>query len=415
MAFAIATDTAGNVVLGGRFADWVTLAGATPVPAGDLDAAIAKFNPDGQLVWVRRPGGNGRDSAQGIAIDTEGNAIVTGFFRGTGTFGESIVDSAGHRDVFVAKYDQIGTLVWVQRAGGPFIDEGRDVATDNSGNIFVTGGFEGQAAFAENLTITAEKGSHAFVVKYDTAGTPLWIRQAGGDGRTWGNAIATDSAGNVLIAGAFTRIAKFSGTKLKSAGNLDIFIAKYDPGGNLLWAKTVGGRGRDIAYSVTTDAANNVLVAGRFSRVADFDEDQLKSVGDNDAFVAKYTPDGTLAWVVPFGGNGNDAAHGVTTDDDDNVLLTGSFRGQMSIGNMTLTSAGRRDIFVAAFNPGGTLLSAQAAGGPGSDSGFAIVADGRGGAYVTGSLSATAAFGESILRSTGSDDLFITRMSYGKP
>ncbi len=412
IGFAIAADTAGNAVLAGRVTDVVTLAGAAPAPLGDLDAAIAKFGPDGQLVWVRRPGGTDRDSAKSIAMDGNGNTLVTGFFRGTGIFGETAKDSAGHRDVFIAKYNPAGAPMWFRRAGGPLIDEGRGIAADGSGNVFVTGGFEGQATFADSLTVAAEKGSHAFVAKYDAGGTPLWVRQAGGDRHTWGNAVATDSAGNVLVSGAFARIAAFNGTVLKSAGDLDIFIAKYDPDGNLLWATTAGGRGRDMAYSVATDAADNVLVAGRFNRIAEFGDVELKSIGDDDAFIAKFASDGTLAWAVSLGGRGDDAARGVATDNDGNALLTGSFRGKMAIGDMTLTSAGDSDVFVAVFAPDGMLLSARALGGADADSGFGITADGRGGAYVTGSFTATATFDGSLMSSTGSDDLFISRLRY---
>ena len=412
IGFAVAADSAGNAVLVGRVADVAALAGAALAPLGDLDAAVAKFNSDGQLAWVRRPGGIDRDSAQGVAVDGNGNTLVTGFFRGTGSFGDATVDSAGHRDVFVAKYNPAGAPIWFRRAGGPLIDEGRGIATDSGGNVFVTGGFQGEATFADNLTVAAEKGSHAFIAKYDAGGTPLWVRQAGGDRHTWGNATTTDKAGNVLISGAFARNARFDDTALRSAGDLDIFVAKYDPNGKLLWAKAAGGRGRDMAYSVTTDAADNVLVAGRFSRIARFDDVELKSVGEDDAFVAKFAPDGTLAWTVSFGGRGDDAARGVATDSNGNALLTGSFRGKMTVGGMTLTSAGDHDIFVAVVNPSGTLLSAQAVGGPDTDIGFGIAAAGSGGAYVTGSFTATATFDGIVLHSTGTEDLFVSRLRY---
>lgn len=415
MGFAVASDSAGNVVLAGRVAGVATLAGDLPAPAGNHDAAIAKFNLDGQLVWARRPGGSGRDSALDVAIDADGNALVTGFFQDTGDFGGTSAHSAGHRDVFVAKYDSAGALEWLRRAGGPRIDEGRGVAVDGNGNVLVTGGFEGQAYFADNMSITAEKGSHAFVAKYDSNGTPLWVRQAGGNNYTWGNSVASDSVGNIVIAGAFAKTATLDDVTLESAGNLDIFISKYDPDGNLVWAKSVGGKGREIAYSVTTDQADNVLVAGTFSRTAKFNDIRLKSVGGRDAFIAKYTPDGTLTWVKSFGGRGDDLAHGIAVDTSGSVLLTGSFEGELTVETTVLTSAGRSDLFVAVFDSEGTLLSARAAGGTGNDSGFGIATDGQGGAYVTGSLAATATFDGAHLHSAGSDDLFIAKLNYGKP
>ncbi|HEX9791285.1 MAG TPA: SBBP repeat-containing protein, partial [Kiloniellales bacterium] len=166
IGFAIATDPSGDAVLVGRLADVTTLAGLTSDPSGELDAVIAKFSVDGNLKWLRRLGGTERDSAQSIAIDAKGNALVTGFFCGAGRFGSLDLNSAGHRDVFVAKYDPAGTLLWVRRAGGSLIDEGRGISTDPDGNVLVTGGFEGQVSFADDISITAMGDGDAFIAKY---------------------------------------------------------------------------------------------------------------------------------------------------------------------------------------------------------------------------------------------------------
>ncbi|MCI0492463.1 MAG: SBBP repeat-containing protein, partial [Planctomycetes bacterium] len=237
VGFAIAADPSGDAVLVGRMDDVATLAGLTSPPRGDLDAAIAKFGADGKLKWLRRPGGSERDSAQSIALDANGNALVTGFFRGTGRFGPQESNSAGHRDAFVAKYDPEGTLLWFRRAGGSLIDEGRGVSADKDGNVLVTGAFEGQASFSEDVSITAKGNGDAFIAKYDPNGTLLWVRQAGSQEHTWGNAIVADSVGNVLVSGAFSETATFDGTTLTSTNDLGAFVAKYSPEGKLLWAK----------------------------------------------------------------------------------------------------------------------------------------------------------------------------------
>jgi Beta-propeller repeat len=415
MGFAVASDSGGNVIFAGRIAGEATLAGALPVPAGDLDAAIIKFDRDGQLVWARRPGGNGRDSAQDIAIDADGNALVTGYFRNTGEFGGESLKSAGHRDAFIAKYDPNGALVWLRRAGGPRIDEGRGIAADSNGNILVTGGFERQAFFADDESLTAEEGGNAFIAKYAPDGTLLWVRQAGGEKYAWGNTITTDAAGNILVSGAFSEDAAFDDITLKSAGDLDIFIAKYDPDGNLIWAQSAGGPGRDIAYSATTDKAGNVLVSGTFSRTVNFNEGRLKSAGGKDAFAAKFAPDGTLTWATSIGGRGDDSARAIALDTAGNAVLTGSFQGRITTGNAVLTSVGGNDIFMAILDPMGAILSAYAGGGSGSDSGFGIAVDNRGSAYITGSFTATATLEGVLLRSAGTDDAFIAKLNYDSP
>jgi Beta-propeller repeat len=412
IGFAIAMDPSGDAVLVGRMADVTALAGQTSTPLGDLDAAIAKFSADGKLKWLRRPGGTERDSAQSIAIDAKGNALVTGFFRGTGRFGDLESNSAGHRDVFIAKYDSAGTLLWVRRAGGSLIDEGRGISTDPDGNVLVTGGFEGQASFDKDTSVTALGDGDAFIAKYDPNGGLLWVRQAGGEEHTWGNAIATDSAGNVLVSGAFSNTAKFDGTTLTSSNDLGAFVAKYSPNGKLLWAKVGDGSGRDIAYAISVDAEDSVLIAGNFSRSIQFDGKRLESKGSRDAFIAKYQADGTLAWAEAIGGPDDDAVRAIASDGRGDILLTGSFQGELTIGEKVLTSTGDRDVFIAALGADGKPVWARSVGGIETDNGFGIATDGRGGVYVTGSFASTAAFNGMTLSSAGSDDLFILKLHY---
>ncbi len=415
VGFAIAADPSGDAVLVGRMDDVATLAGLTSPPRGDLDAAIAKFGADGKLKWLRRPGGSERDSAQSIALDANGNALVTGFFRGTGRFGPQESNSAGHRDAFVAKYDPEGTLLWFRRAGGSLIDEGRGVSADKDGNVLVTGAFEGQASFSEDVSITAKGNGDAFIAKYDPNGTLLWVRQAGSQEHTWGNAIVADSVGNVLVSGAFSETATFDGTTLTSTNDLGAFVAKYSPEGKLLWAKAGDGSGRDIAYAVSVDAKDNVLIAGNFSRTIQFDEKRLESTGGRDAFIVKYQADGTLIWAQSFGGPENDAVRAIASDGRGRILITGSFQSEIKIGEKLLASAGDRDIFIAELGDDGKTEWARSVGGNETDDGFGIATDGRGGAYVTGSFASTATFNGFALSSAGSDDLFIMKLQYQNP
>jgi hypothetical protein len=295
------------------------------------------------------------------------------------------------------------------------IDEGRGISTDPDGNVLVTGGFEGQASFAEGMSITANGDGDAFIAKYDSNGTLLWVRQGGGEAHTWGNAIATDSDGNVLVSGAFSDTTTFDSTTLTSSNDLGAFVAKYSPDGKLLWAKAGDGSDRDIAYAVSVDEMDNVLIAGNFSGIIQFDETRLESMGRRDAFIAKYQADGTLTWAQSFGGPGHDAVRAIASDGRGRTLITGSFQREIKIGEIVLASAGDRDIFIAALGDDGKPVWARSVGGVETDDGFGIATDGRGGAYVTGSFASTAAFNGFALSSAGSDDLFIMKLQYENP
>ena len=208
------------------------------------------------IVWAKRAGGTGSDSGLGIAVDGSGNSYVTGDFRDSATFGPgetnetTLISGAGpfDFDIFVAKYDASGELVWAKRAGGTGdfdIDQGRGIAVDGSGNSYVTGLFEGSATFgpgeSNETTLTSVGPSPSpsggdsfdiFVAKYDASGALVWAKRAGGTGFDEGLGIAVDGSGNSYVTGGFVGSATFgpgetNETTLTSAGGLDIYWGIY--------------------------------------------------------------------------------------------------------------------------------------------------------------------------------------------
>ena len=182
-------------------------------------------------------------------------------------------------------------------------------------------------------------------------GNHLWSKRFGGTSFDFGTSVAVDSAGNVLVTGEFNGTADFGGGGLTSAGNTDIFVAKYDAAGNHLWSKRFGGTNYDYGYSVAVDSAGKVLVTGYFSGTADFGGGGLTSAGQFDIFVAKYDAAANHLWSKRFGEAGSDAGNSVAVDSGGNVLVTGSFEDTVDFGGGGLTSAGFADIFVAKFSP----------------------------------------------------------------
>ena len=145
-------------------------------------------------------------------------------------------------------------------------------------------------------TLTSTNGN-LFIAKYDASGNVLWAKStagAGDDGT--GNSVSADAGGNVFVTGYFTSpTLTFGITTLTNAGGgggsfpYDIFIAKYDAGGNVLWAKSVGGTGWDQGNSVSADAGGNVFVTGSFSSLSlTFGSPTLTLAGNNDVFIASH-------------------------------------------------------------------------------------------------------------------------------
>ena len=447
--YGIATDSAGNVYVTGQYQSEIIIGSTTLTNAGSSDVFVAKYDTGGTVQWAKSIGGTGSDAGNGIATDSSGNVYVTGYYNGTANFGpDTSLTSAGQNDAFVAKYDTSGTLRWAKSIGGGYGDFGYGIATDSVGNVYVTGSYQGAITIG-STTLTFTVSSGAFIARYDTNGAVQWATSIGG-GSNSGIGIATDSAGNVYVTGNYEDVVDFgSGTSLTSAGNTDAFVAKYSPPvklnintsvdiqgdvyvssnlevdgstisttivsdevPNVSWARSIGGTFYDYGSAVATDSAGNVYVIGDYESIITIGSITLTSAGGEDVFVAKYDTNGAVQWATSIGGTDTSLGFGIATDSAGNVYVTGEYEGTVYFEPSTsLTSSGSNyDGFVAKYNTSGTFEWAKSIVGTGSDAGFGIATDSAGNVYVTGKYEGIANFGSSTsLTGAGIYDAFIAK------
>jgi hypothetical protein len=387
---------------------------------------VAKYDASGNLVWVSQTSGSASNNiaaGQGITLDAAGDPVVTGFFSGTITFNPSPLiqlTSASSSDFFIAKYDDLsGNALWASRAGGSSLDlaVGQGISADGSGNSYVTGYFSGTATFttlSTPITLVSVSGSNdIFIARYDASGNAVWALSAGGTGADFGQGIATDGAGNSVITGYFAGTANFGATPLVSAGGNDLFVARYDTAGNLVWARRAGGTSDDIGNDIALDGSGNSLVTGEFAGTASFDATVLTSAGSSDVFVTKYDSSGNVLWAKQAGGASIDVGRGIATDSSGNGIVTGHFFNAATFGTTTLVAlGGESDIFAAKYEGvSGNVQWAKQAGGGREDGGNAIAVDSPGNSYITGFFSNIATFGITALVSLGDSDIFIAKLS----
>jgi hypothetical protein len=311
---ALAIDASGNSYITGYFlgtADFDPGAGTQSLSsAGGNDIFLAKYDASGNYIWAQGMGGTSNDVGYALAIDALGNSYITGNFYVTADFdpgaGTQDLTSAGSADIFLAKYDASGNYVWAKGMGATSIDVGYALAIDASGNSYITGNFTGTVDFdpgAGTQNLSSVSGSFdIFLAKYDASGNYVWAQGMGGTTNDIGYALAIDASGNSYVTGYFTSTADFdpgAGTQnLTSAGNNDIFLAKYDATGNYVWAQRMGGIGTDIGSALAVDASGNSYVTGYFTSTADFDPgagtQNLTSINGNDIFIAQYGPGSSL-------------------------------------------------------------------------------------------------------------------------
>ncbi len=340
-------DSNGNVYIAGGIQGTATFGTTSLTSGGDGDIFIAKYNTNGTLIWVQQGIGTGDDLADGIAVDTSDNVYLTGYFNNTVSFGASSITSAGNMDVFLIKYNSNGVIQWVQRTGSNIIENGRDIAVDNSGFVYITGYSVG-ATIIGNNSFPGSGGADVFIAKYNpVTSTWVWSIRGISDGNDAGISMITDSSGNLYITGYFDSTFNLYGTVLTSSGLFDTFTAKFTTDGVLVWMRKAGGANYDVGTGIALDIDGNVLVSGYFAETCTFGNTSLVSNGESDNFIVKYNGAGVLQWVQKSGGTGADYALDLTIDAANNIFMTGFFQNTMNLGGAGLSSAGGSDIFVA--------------------------------------------------------------------
>ncbi len=428
-AASVAVDAGGNAYITGSYTSAFINFGTFSLLnsfSGTSDIFLVKLDPSGTVLWAKTFGGADGDQGNSVAVDTSGNVILTGWFTSpTITFGSTVLTNAGttSSDLFIAKFNPSGNLIWAKSAGGSINDRGYSVSTDANSNIFVTGWYSSPTInFGTGVLTNAGSATNdIFLVKYDSSGTALWSKTIGGNNNDAGNACAADASGNIYVTGNFVSSSINFGTgALTNAGSgtNDLFITKYDPLGVSLWSASAGGiydeTGNGLGVSGT-----NVYLTGNFSSPAiTFGSTAAltnASSGTNDIFLAAYSSAGTANWSKRAGGIDADEAKCVCTDAAGNAYISGSFIStSITFGTGTLTnySAGTKDLFVAGFNNTGNSIWSLEVGNSADEIGNGIASSSNsntiylGGMFNSGSVS----FGTNTIIKGCGDDVFYAKL-----
>jgi hypothetical protein len=262
----VALDSQANLFVSGH-----TSGDLDGVNAGGSDVFLAKYDIDGNRLWIRQFGSSVNDSGfERVSTDGQGNVYLTG-----GTQGDLFTTNLGGTDAYLTKYDAGGGFVWSRQFGTPAQDHGRDVVADDFGNVYVAGNTEG------DLAGPGSGSTNAFLRKYDAAGNVVWTRQFGTPEGTGVRRVAVDAAGNIVMGGGTA-----GSLGLPNAGNsvdFDAYLGKFDPAGNVLWFHQLGTEGSEQGWGLSVEADGAIYVGGHTT--GDFGLEETEA--DWDVFVAK--------------------------------------------------------------------------------------------------------------------------------
>ena len=440
---AVAVDSSGDAYVTGSTSStgFPTTTGAySSTTAGATDAFVTKLGPTGAISYSTYLGGDDTSAGVGVAVDSGGDAYVTGSTSSTDfpiTTGAYSATAAGSADAFVTRLNASGAgLLYSTLLGGGDVDSGAGIALAGPNKVYVTGSTSSADFPATASYRDPRNGGAVFVAALNTAATGrsslVYSSLLGGNGFDTGGGIAADSAGDAYVTGS-TGSTNFPFTAgvyaTMTGGGTDAFVTELNPTGVISYSTYLGGGGDDHGQAVAVDSAGDAYITGSTGSTNFPLSNPLSSGGAGscaglnrsggaDAFVTKLNATGgALVYSTYLGGSGADAGYGIAVDSSGDAYVTGSTGSTdfpTTTDAYTATNSGGSDAFVSKLDAAGSgLLYSTYLGGGSDDTGYGIAADNAGGLYVTGQTYSTnfPTAGAADIANSGSSSAFVARIT----
>ncbi len=372
-------------------------------PVGSVTSSVAVLtvrallNPGPALQWVKSGGGDGTDYGEGVATDASGNIYISG--TTSGTFKFAGITTTNDTGPFVLKLDSSGNGLWLRRARGGSGQRAQTVVTTDGTNVFMAGWFAANTPlYFDNIAITPSTSGCTFLVKYGANGSLIWAKRVG---VAEVPAVAADRLGGVYLAGAFTGTFPLGSITLTNTAATDVYLTQLDGNGNYLWAKN--GRGKAAASrpnSIKVDAGGNVWLSGYFANSLDFGAAKpltnTYSTTNPQCFVARFQPNGNLIWQVGTTNYGAIQFAALDIVDGTNAVVAGiNSYGTVTWGSSDVTN----NFWIGRLAGDGTMTNAAGGQINSPMSGFGLAVDPWGNAFIGNAQVAnyTMTFGNSVI------------------
>ncbi|HTM65243.1 MAG TPA: T9SS type A sorting domain-containing protein [Flavipsychrobacter sp.] len=373
--------------------------------------------------WANSGQGNDFDAVERMTIDKYGNTYVIGSFYDVLTIDTFHLVSHGFKDVFWAKFDKYGQIVWAKSTGGKGNDLPGGIAVNNSNQVYVFLSFIDTISDSQFQVRDTGWENDLLLAKYDSSGNLQMYKTWGSTYRDRGTSITVDNMGHIYLFGAFSDYSgspapsvtiDFDGNILNSFGGRDAFIVKLDSSLITLWAKGAGGLAADFPNKVSIDEDYNVVIVGQAPYGINFDSIQI-SDPDLVFFVAKYDSSGNALWAKMattdlLGSYGISCA----TGKNGSVYCAGTYDTPFNISSVSRIKFGNTTLtgdyaFLVKYDANGNLQWAKNLGQTARDAAYDIAVDSMDNLYVTGTFNYTGIFGNDTFYTVGHDDIFVNK------
>ena len=409
------TSTGPIYIATGTFEDSISFDSITLVASAPQEMWVACFNATtSEVMWAHAGSGGAGSYTAGYAVTGAGDkAYVTGYFTGTTTIGNASITSTGGYQGFIERVDlPTGVVDTIVQVGGSGADEGYNIQYA-AGRIYLLGDYTGSITLAGN-SFSSAGNSDAFIVVMDTnLTTEFWSAAGGGSGfDVLTDVVAYENNGTVekvYVTGRFQNSATFGSNSISSSGNADFFVATIDTNGTFGWLTQGGSTGADFCTSIDINSTGDRLyVAGSWVGALNFGGQLYTANVVDDAFIGYMDSAGTLDTLYVMSGSGPDFIYDLKSVDDDYLVFSGRFGGDVTFGDTTLTSNGNYDALVGKIGPNQLEIWAKNFGGSGNDTYNSIYVGPGQRVHSTGSFRVDCSAYQSGLVSAGGDDVVVT-------
>ncbi len=394
---SVTTDLLGNVYATGYFSDTLIFGADTLTHPGIY---IVKYDSSGNVIFAKD--GSGFANGLGVAVDAAGNIYVAGAFNSDSiSFGPYTLLNSGPfyiYDIFLVKYNSSGVIQWLRGAKGTSNDKALGIATDDFGNVIITGFSQSPTLIFGSDTLIKTGLSFIFLVKYDSSGNILFAKTATASTNNLAAtsiSVCTDISGNSYISGYIstgnsnTAFISFDNITLMDSASSFSYIVKYSPAGSALWARKATGTGNwtSCGLGITANSLGKIYTTGYYTGTSvSFGSNTIFNNGIQNVFLTKYDTFGNVIYARNIGGTGsNDKGYSVASDDNDNIFVTGEFGSpSMNFDTIVVQNPGGTDpMFFTKYNSTGHALYATAFPS-GADDNNDVAVDHFGNAFICG-------------------------------
>ena len=406
----MAVDGGGNVYVAGWFNGTLAFDPEAPISANGTDLFVGKLDPAGKPLWSRSFGAtSGTAYVSGIAVGPDGSLALAGTFTGDLDFDGTVLQASAYQANYVAKLTSDGGVLWSTRHSLGDSNTVASPAIDSTGDIIL---FGTSACSAACLPPTEQ----LWIRKLHPDGSVSWTKPFPSnemlDSHTAG-AVTVDPFDNIIITGSFSESQSFGSVSLTANGGSDVFVAKLDSTGLVIWGDSYGDAADQLGRDVIADSLGNVILVGTYTGNVNFGDpgDELTAIDLNDVFVAKLSSAKIHLWSRSLGGTGNQEVVRAAVDENNAIVLTGKVTGLADFGGGPIAGGGGLDLSLVKLAPDGRHLWSKVLGDDQEQFGRALATAAGGDTLLGAVVSGTIELGGVSASADGGRDILVARLA----